>query len=84
MCGAPIDTAPLFVDAKNGDFHLQAGSQCIDTGTNDALELPGTDKDGKPRIIDGDSNGQAVVDMGSYEFGDICECDLTHDGRCDM
>jgi parallel beta-helix repeat protein len=27
-----IDTDPLFVDHDNGDFHLQAGSPCIDAG----------------------------------------------------
>ena len=27
-----IDANPLFVNAPNGDFHLQAGSPCIDTG----------------------------------------------------
>lgn len=27
-----IDADPLFVDTVNGDFHLQAGSPCIDSG----------------------------------------------------
>ena len=27
-----IDADPLFVDPENGDFHLQAGSPCIDSG----------------------------------------------------
>jgi len=37
-----IDTDPLFTDAENGDFTLQAGSPCIDAGTAD-LNGNGTD-----------------------------------------
>ena len=36
------------------------------------------------RIIDGDGDRIPIADMGAYEFGDVCECDLNHDGRCDM
>jgi len=74
--GGNIQEDPLFVDAKNGDFHLQSTSPCIDTGTNDAPYLPERDKDGKPRIIDGNGDEIAIVDMGAYEFGDICEGDF--------
>ena len=31
-----INEDPLFVDIENGDFHLQEGSPCIDTGNPDA------------------------------------------------
>ena len=75
-----IDAAPLLVGGN--DYHLREGSPCIDKGTNDAPELPYTDKDGRPRIMDGDGDCEAIVDMGAYEFG--CGCDLNCDGRCDM
>jgi predicted outer membrane repeat protein len=55
------------VEDDYGDLHLQAGSPAIDTGTNSAISLP-TDLDGNPRIVDGDMDGTATVDMGAYEF----------------
>jgi hypothetical protein len=47
---------------------LSAGSPAIDVGTNSAPDLPAKDLAGKPRIVDGDDDGDAVVDMGAYEF----------------
>ncbi len=53
---------PLFVDANNGNYQLQAGSSMIDAGENEAPEIPSTDKDDKPRLMNG------VVDIGAYEY----------------
>lgn len=51
---------PLFVGA--GDFHLTAGSPCVDAGNNDGVTAT-LDLDGLPRI-------QGLrVDMGAYESG---------------
>jgi hypothetical protein len=33
-----IDADPLFVDPQNGDFNLQSGSPCIDTGDPEAAD----------------------------------------------
>ncbi|MDR1958641.1 MAG: right-handed parallel beta-helix repeat-containing protein, partial [Planctomycetaceae bacterium] len=57
---------PLFVDAANGDYHLAAGSQAIDAGSNalavDASGNPLTsDLDGNTRIVGG------TADIGAYE-----------------
>ena len=62
-----IDADPLFLNASNGDFHLGIGSPCIDVGNNAAPDLPLRDFEGDPRILDGDGNGTAVVDMGVDE-----------------
>ncbi len=48
------------------NFRLLAGSPGIDAGLNSAPDLPATDLDGLPRIVDGD--GKFIVDMGAYEF----------------
>ncbi|MCP4707388.1 MAG: hypothetical protein GY869_02080, partial [Planctomycetes bacterium] len=51
------------------DYHISNLSLCIDAGTNN---LPGLlspeDIDGNPRLIDGDNDQLAVVDMGAYEI----------------
>ena len=62
-----ISTDPLFVD-PNGNFHLQSGSPVLDAGSNSASGLPSTDFDGSPRIVDGNRDGNAVVDLGAYEL----------------
>lgn len=58
---------PLFADPGSGDYHLGLGSPCVDTGTNDAPSLPGHDFEGDPRVMDGNRDGIAVVDMGVDE-----------------
>jgi len=59
---------PKFVDPANRDFHLQKNSPCIDAGNNTAPGLPEKDIEGNERVIDGDKDGNAVVDVGAYEF----------------
>ena len=70
-----IDDDPNFIDILSGDLRLAPDSPCIDAGKSDASDVPANDLDGKPRFIDGDNDYSVVVDMGPYEYGDICECD---------
>lgn len=51
---------PKFV--SNTDFHLQAGSPCIDNGSGTYASGNDLDLDGKPRIVNGH------VDIGAYEY----------------
>ena len=65
--GANINTDPLF--DGGGDYHLQSSSDCIDRGDNDPAVLPPyTDLEGLRRVVDGDGDFSADVDMGAYEY----------------
>ena len=59
-----ISADPLYVGAT--DYHLQAGSVAIDTGT--PVGAPGQDFDLHPRPQDGDGVNGAQFDMGAYEI----------------
>jgi len=92
-----VDASPLFVDPGRwdgdtfipGDYHLLPGSPCIDAGTNDVdnpdtpeIEtLPDTDTAGLPRVIDGDLDGAATVDIGAYEY---LPGDVNYDGKVNV
>jgi hypothetical protein len=66
-----IDSAPGFVDAAGGDFHLSAGSPCIDAADGDLAPEHGFD--GNSRVDDSSTPNQGTgspdyADMGAYEY----------------
>jgi predicted outer membrane repeat protein len=65
---------PRLVDPPNADLHLGACSPCIDRGDNSAPELPDYDFEGDGRILDGNEDGTATVDMGADEFAGVASC----------
>lgn len=56
-----IDSDPLFIDGKAGNFRLQANSPGIDRGNNEFVTST-IDLDGNQRIIN------QTVDLGAYEY----------------
>lgn len=61
-----ISADPQFVSAT--DFHLQLGSPAVDVGDNSVANLPSTDFDGNPRVLDGNNDCTNTVDLGAYEL----------------
>jgi len=62
-----INADPSFV--FDDDYHLAPDSPCIDAGTDSPPGgLAGTDVEGNARLMDGDSDEEAIVDIGAYEF----------------
>jgi hypothetical protein len=61
----PNDPNAVWVE---GDYRLWWDSPCIDRGDNNSVPADTTDLDGKLRILDGNNDDKAVVDMGAYEY----------------
>jgi hypothetical protein len=62
---------PLFVNPMTQDYRLQSVSSSVDAGDNFASgPFYGIDLEGHPRFVDGNSDGNVVIDLGAYEFGE--------------
>jgi hypothetical protein len=74
-----ISTDPLFANAQSNNFRLTANSPCIDSLT---AADPKTDVFGIARPMDGNADGLAAMDLGSYEFASPIS-DTDGDAMCD-
>jgi predicted outer membrane repeat protein len=59
---------PRLVDPDTNDVSLLFDSPCVDAGSNSAVAGISGDFDGRTRVVDGDGDGTAVVDMGAFEL----------------
>lgn len=57
-----------FVDRAAGDLRLAAGSPLIDAGSSTPAAGETADALGQTRLVDGDENGVAKVDIGGAEY----------------
>jgi len=60
-----VEGDPLFINAAGADYHLRENSPAIDAGS--AAGAPSDDFDGRSRPLDGNGDGNAAYDIGSYE-----------------
>jgi len=75
-----INSDPLFYNPNDpNDYHLGPNSPCIDAGDPCFSDFNETDIDGECRIIDGDGDGNSVVDMGADEY-DYRDADFNGNG----
>ncbi len=59
---------PIFVDSSSGNFRLQSTSPCVDTGDPSAASIGVKDLDQNVRVVDGNDDTDAVVDLGAWEY----------------
>jgi hypothetical protein len=75
-----IDSNPLFKDAANNNFHLQAGSGGIDAATSDnapTLDYDGTYRWDDPNTPNTGGGTDPYYDIGAFEYYPACECDFS-------
>jgi len=70
-CAAPpvAHNTSVPADFVTGGFEPKWDSPLIDAGDPHAVFVPGpSDLDGNPRVIDGNGDGAAVLDIGAFEY----------------
>ncbi|HWA73307.1 MAG TPA: choice-of-anchor Q domain-containing protein [Polyangiaceae bacterium] len=69
-----LSAAPQLANADGGDYRLTAASPAIDAGTHAFGALPQYDQQGGARVVDGNGDHVATVDIGAYEYAAPIVC----------
>jgi len=62
------DLDSIYIDYEGGNYHLKDGCIAIDAGFDSLNYYQASDFDENLRIIDGDNDGNSIIDVGPYEF----------------
>jgi hypothetical protein len=62
-----LSVDPQLADVAGGDFRPRPASPVLDAGSDADVVSP-RDLDGDPRVVDGDGEGGAAVDIGAHEL----------------
>ena len=66
--GGNSSADPQFArDGRRPSYRLTAGSPAVDAGAPTPL-AGSSDAAGRPRVVDGNGDGTAEIDLGAYEF----------------
>lgn len=67
--GGNLDQSPEFASLSADALRLMGSSPAVDAGRGNKIESYDTsDLAENPRIVDGDGDGNEVIDMGAYEY----------------
>ncbi len=66
-----FDSDPRFVSVDENDFRIRLGSPCIDAGDDNATGIGSKDVEGDTRILDGDFDAVARIDVGADEVSPV-------------
>lgn len=80
-----ITSDPCFVDDVNNDYRIYSTSGCIDAGDPNGSYPSETDIEGEDRVLDGDCDGNSIVNIGADEtyYPELWLCDTQCHGDAD-
>jgi len=68
--GGNLDLSPEFTGLSANELRLRGASPVIDAGSEETeiQRYDTSDLADNPRVVDGDGDGNVIIDMGAYEY----------------